>query len=579
MSDINLYNIEQALLTVLSSINEKTLLEIKNLAEQYQKAGLNSDYKSFFKLLLTQGYITDEQQFHLLSECLELKLANEYETQVTLNQIDIFAKSELSQDFLKKHSSVYVPDPINVVFSSEPESSELEQYLALESNTAEVQVMSDQGVEQIHQVLLQHNDQEQDFLAELQSQTLDSQSLKALASQAPVINLLNTLVTRAVLEKASDIHIEPHGGTWKVRFRRDGLLLDAQELADKLALSIISRIKILANLDIAEKRRPQDGKISMRAASKNLDLRVSTLPVVGGESVVLRILLKESLKFDLTEMGFNQDTLEYLQRDLTQTAGVILLTGPTGSGKTTTLYSFLQQIYDPKLKMITLEDPVEYQFEQINQMQVHSEIGFTFAAGLRSILRQDPDVIMLGEIRDSETAKIALQASMTGHLVFSTVHTNDAASAYARLTDLGVEEYLLNETIISVVAQRLIRLVCPHCSTEQSWSQIEDQLSANPALINLLKDTAKEYDLPTTVKQATDGCEHCKHSGYIGRAVIAEYLPNSVEIQQMTKDNMFAQNAKDYMQQNGYRSLKQDAALKVLRGESTISELVRVVGS
>lgn len=578
MSTFSIEKVQQACTHILPDLSNKVLDEISDLSQQYEKANVNSDFKSFFKLLLSQGYITDEQQLKLLAYSLDLVHGEEYQTQLEINQVDTFASTELNQEFLKKYFSVYLPKPIDKVYSAEPESQELLQYLQLEEIDSEIVVMSEQGVEQVHQALSQFTNSEHSLMADLQDQTLDSQSLKALASQAPVINLLNTLVTRAVLEKASDIHIEPHGRAWKVRFRRDGLLLDAQELTDKLALPIISRIKILANLDIAEKRRPQDGKISMRAASKSVDLRVSTLPVVGGESVVLRILLKEALKFDLTEMGFNQDTLNYLQRDLTQTAGVILLTGPTGSGKTTTLYSFLQQIYDPKLKMITLEDPVEYQFAQINQMQVHSEIGFTFAAGLRSILRQDPDVIMLGEIRDSETAKIALQASMTGHLVFSTVHTNDAASAYARLTDLGVEEYLLNETIISVVAQRLIRLSCPHCAQEQSWSDIKQALATNESLFNLLEQTAHQYDISGSFKQSS-GCEQCKHSGYLGRAVIAEYLPNTVEIQQMTKDNMFAQKAKDFMQDNGYRSLKQDAALKVLRGESTVSELIRVVGS
>ncbi|NVK24716.1 MAG: Flp pilus assembly complex ATPase component TadA [Gammaproteobacteria bacterium] len=580
----NINKVRSAISEVLPNAKDSTLAEVKQLLQQYQSASDEGTVVGFSQLLLSQGYITEEQQLQLLARSLELPLVSDYDAMTLVGNLPSPETNRddnqgINQSFLKKHDAVYLAEPINLLLTANPESKDVLQYITLEGISPDIKVLSSQGVEQAHQQLAQQSTDQQSFLAELQNKQLDSDSLRALASQAPVINLFNSLVTRAVLEKASDIHIEPHGNSWKVRLRRDGLLLDGQDLPEKLAVSVISRIKILSNLDIAEKRRPQDGKISMRAASKNLDLRVSTLPVIGGESVVLRLLLKESLKFDLTEMGFSSDTLSYLQKDLTQTAGVILLTGPTGSGKTTTLYSFLQQIYDPKLKMITLEDPVEYQFEQINQMQVHSDIGFTFAAGLRSILRQDPDVIMVGEIRDSETAKIALQASMTGHLVFSTVHTNDAASAYARLTDLGIEEYLLNETIISVVAQRLVRLVCSHCAIETKWQDLELTLTNNGDLYQMLKDTAEHYEIKPSIKQANSGCEHCNHTGYLGRAVIAEYLPNSQDIQQLAKDNTFAFKAKAYMKEQGLRSLRQDAALKVLRGETTISELIRVVGN
>ena len=579
MTIIKNLELEKIIAQVIPDVKQHTFNEIVELAEQFQLASEAPKIRDFSQLLSAQGYVTDEQQLEFLALALNIEFMQDYEAHALISDNSSLSNSDVNQSFLKKFNAVYAPEPLNILFSSDPEKLEVKQYIQLEGIKPEYRVLSTQGVEQLHQLIDQHNSEQQDFLAELQNKKLDSQSLRALATQAPVINLFNTMVTRAVLEKASDIHIEPQGGVWKIRFRRDGLLLDAQELPDKLAVSVISRIKILASLDIAEKRRPQDGKISMRAASKNLDLRVSTLPVVGGESVVLRLLLKEALKFDLTEMGFNQDTLEFLQRDLTQTAGVILLTGPTGSGKTTTLYSFLQQIYDPKLKMITLEDPVEYQFDEINQMQVHADIGFTFAAGLRSILRQDPDVIMLGEIRDSETARIALQASMTGHLVFSTVHTNDAASAYARLSDLGIEEYLLNETIVSVVAQRLIRLVCPDCSVELSWQEVLNGLSSNKPLLKLITDMKTTMDVEPVFREAGSGCDCCKQSGYQGRAVIAEYLPNTVDIQQMPKDNLFAQKAKSYMQERGYRSLKQDAALKVLTGQTTLSELIRVVGN
>ncbi|WP_462159454.1 GspE/PulE family protein [Pseudoalteromonas sp. GB56] len=322
-------------------------------------------------------------------------------------------------------------------------------------------------------------------------------------------------------------------------------------------------------MDIAEKRRPQDGKIAL--PQRKIDIRTSILPLNNGESVVMRFLEKGSLRLDMADLGFEPDTIAKLQADLTKTAGVILMTGPTGSGKTTTLYSFLQQLNSSNEKIITLEDPVEYELEGVNQIQVNSEIGFDFAAGLRSIVRQDPDVIMVGEIRDAETARIAMQSSLTGHLVFSTVHTNDAPSAYVRLIDLGVDEFLLNASVISMIAQRLARKLC-ECSQPDELA--EETLSKLRNSGHILDDSLLES---AKIRKAV-GCPKCGNSGYKGRLALIEYLPNNVDVKTMPKDSSFTVKASEYMRSNGMRTLYQDGIVKVLKGQTTIDEVVRVAG-
>jgi general secretion pathway protein E len=324
-------------------------------------------------------------------------------------------------------------------------------------------------------------------------------------------------------------------------------------------------------MDIAERRRPQDGQISMKMASKDLDIRVSTLPLAEGESLVLRFLIKESINYDLDYLGLEQDLIKTLQEDISKTAGVILLTGPTGSGKTTTLYSCLNKINSEDKKIITIEDPVEYHLDGINQIQVRPEIGYDFLSALRSILRQDPDVIMIGEIRDRETARVAMQSSLTGHLVFSTVHTNDAPTAYTRLIDLGVEEYLINSALISVIAQRLIRKACPDCAKQMPLDQALSRLHG-------LEDLAERHSIKSPKMVQTVGCPSCNHTGYKRRVGIMEYLRCTPEIKTMPKDSRFSLDARRYMKENQIRNLSDDGFLKVLRGTSTIEEVLRVAG-
>ena len=399
----------------------------------------------------------------------------------------------------------------------------------------------------------------------------EEQRLRELASEAPIVNLLNSLIARALNEKASDIHIEPVDGRARVRFRVDGVLQDKEFLASNLQLPLVSRVKILSGMDIAERRRPQDGKIETRVANVMLDIRASALPLDEGESVVLRLLRKDALSYSFDNLALLPDTARAIQEDLSRTTGVILMTGPTGSGKTTTLYTFLSQLNQPGVKIITLEDPVEYQLDGLNQVQVNSDIGFDFKAGLRSIVRQDPDIIMVGEIRDAETSRIALQSALTGHLVFSTVHTNDAPSAFTRLLDLGVQEYLLNAALVSILAQRLVRRVCEHC-VETSDSMDEDMARYG------LNELAARFsiEVPTLVKAA--GCEACNHSGYQGRLAVIEYLRVDDHIKQLPKDDQFLAAAAQSNRERGFRNLFEDGALRALMGETTLEEVLRVCG-
>jgi general secretion pathway protein E len=399
----------------------------------------------------------------------------------------------------------------------------------------------------------------------------DIEKLRELATEAPIVNLLNSFIGRAIARGASDLHFEPYKSMYRVRFRIDGLLHDVDFLPRDMELAVVSRIKILAALDIAEKRKPQDGKIAMRVASQELDIRVSTLPLGQGESVVLRFLLKESIRYDLDVLGLEEDLLTQLNSDICKTSGVILLTGPTGSGKTTTLYSALNRINREDRKIITVEDPIEYQLEGINQVQVNPEIGYDFPSALRSIVRQDPDVIMIGEIRDRDTSKIAMQASLTGHLVFSTLHTNDAPSACTRLLDLGVEEYLLNSALVSIIAQRLVRKLCPHCKEKVDDVEV---VVRSQSMEHLLNRTG--VSKPTIFRPV--GCGLCDKSGYKGRVGIMEYMSHDRALKVMEKDAHFVHSAREYLSKKGVRNLVEDGMLKVFKGITSVEEVLRVAG-
>jgi general secretion pathway protein E len=391
----------------------------------------------------------------------------------------------------------------------------------------------------------------------------DVNHLRDLASEAPVIRLVNMVINRAVEARASDIHIEPFESELKVRYRIDGVLHDMETPPRRLQAAIVSRIKIMAKLNIAERRLPQDGRIKLRMMGKEIDLRVSTLPTLYGESVVLRILDRSSIVVNLESLGFPEDTLKEFEQVIQRPYGMILVTGPTGSGKTTTLYGALDKINSPDKKIITIEDPVEYQLFGVNQIHVKPAIGLTFANGLRSIVRQDPDVIMVGEIRDPETAEIAIQSALTGHLVFSTLHTNDAAGAVTRLLEMGVESYLLASSLLGVLAQRLVRRVCSKCKEpaempHELWREIGGREGeAMRAIIGR-------------------GCDECAHTGYRGRAGIYELLPVSDEIKALILERASAGKIKESAVQQGMRPLRDDGWRSVRSGMTTVAEVVRV---
>ena len=399
---------------------------------------------------------------------------------------------------------------------------------------------------------------------------LEEDRLREMASEAPTVNLLNSLIARGLRRRASDMHIEPSQGRGRVRYRIDGVLHETDAIPMQMVLPVVTRLKLLAHMDIAEKRRPQDGKIELRVDGKDVDIRVSALPVAGGESVVMRFLLQESLEYDVAKLGIEADVEADLMQDIASTSGVVLLTGPTGSGKTTSLYSFLSRRNEPGIKIITIEDPVEYQLEGINQVQVQADIGYTFASALRSVVRQDPDVIMVGEIRDFETASIALQSALTGHLVFSTLHTNDAPSAYTRLLDLGVEPFLLSAAVKSIVAQRLVRQLCPHCA--------EPDPDAKAVVKRLeLKWLSKQLDSEPQYRKAI-GCEQCGHTGYRGRIAIIEYLRCDDELRGLLHHDDFLVEARKLNHKKGRRTLLEDGVLKAMRGVTTLEEVIRVAG-
>ena len=384
-------------------------------------------------------------------------------------------------------------------------------------------------------------------------------------SDAPLIKLVNMVLTQAVRAGASDVHIEPFKEFLRVRFRLDGVLYNKHSFDKRFSAAIVSRIKILAKLNIAEKRLPQDGRIALILGGREVDLRVSTLPTSHGERVVMRLLEKTSRVLNLTELGLGSADLEIMKKVTRIAHGIILVTGPTGSGKTTSLYAALSDINSPDKNIMTIEDPVEYQLEGVGQIQVNQKTGLTFAAGLRSIVRQDPDVILIGEIRDKETADIAIQSALTGHLVFSTLHTNDAASAVTRLIDMGVEPFLLSSVLRAVVAQRLVRILCPHC---------KEAYTAAPEVVAECGEMASQMENQTLHRAA--GCPHCMDTGYKGRQAVYEIMQISDPIKSMILKNADSNQIRRESIVDGMRTLKGDGCLKVLSGVTSVAEVLRV---
>jgi type IV pilus assembly protein PilB len=395
-------------------------------------------------------------------------------------------------------------------------------------------------------------------------QDVSAHDLEVMAGQMPVVRLVNLVIAQAIRDHASDIHFEPFEGEFKIRQRIDGVLHEMTPPPKVLALPITSRIKVLANLNIAERRVPQDGRIKVTIAGRAVDLRVSTLPTQFGESVVLRVLDQSAVQLHLTELGLPADVLPAVQSVIRRPNGIFLVTGPTGSGKTTTLYSGLRAINAPEVKVLTIEDPVEYELEGAVQVPVNPAAGLTFAAALRSFLRQDPDVIMVGEIRDLETAQIALQAALTGHLVLSTLHTHDAAAAVTRLLDMGVEPFLVASTLEAVLAQRLVRRICPHCSAPCEPAM---------ALLEQLDLTAEKVGTRPFFRG--HGCARCAHTGYLGRTGIFEWLGMTEELRELAAHQAPALLLRQKARALGMRTLREDGLRLVFNGATTLEEIAR----
>ena len=409
-------------------------------------------------------------------------------------------------------------------------------------------------------------DLEETDLDSLAQELQEPEDLLDADDEAPIIRLVNSLLYQAVKERCSDIHIEPMERDIVVRFRRDGVLYQILRTQKRFQASIISRVKIMGGLNIAEKRLPQDGRIRIKIAGKDIDIRLSTVPTVHGERVVMRLLDRAAILLDLDEIGMNEGNLRSINQLIHKSHGIILVTGPTGSGKTTTLYASLNKINSPGVNILTVEDPVEYQLPGIGQIHVNQKIDLTFANVLRSFLRQDPDIIMVGEIRDLATAEIAIQASLTGHLVFSTVHTNDSAGAVTRLVDMGVEPFLVASSLVAILAQRLVRTICPHCHqeyrpTEAEWSKLGLH-NGGPAV------PERAY------KQV--GCSKCFKTGYLGRIGIYELLVVDDEIRQLVLKNVDSNTIKRAAVTKGMLTLRDDGADKIVRGAPTIEEVMRV---
>ncbi len=408
------------------------------------------------------------------------------------------------------------------------------------------------------------NLEESDFEI-LTSPITETEDILDMANEAPIIRLVNTVIKQAIEDRASDIHIEPFEKDLVIRFRVDGILYNMFTPPKKYQAAIISRIKIMANLNIAENRLPQDGRIQLKVGGKDIDIRVSVFPTYYGERIVLRLLNKSDMKFDLDSLGFSKETLNVFNELIKKTHGIILVTGPTGSGKTTTLYSVLTRLNTADVNILTVEDPIEYQLHGVGQMQVKPKIDLTFAAGLRSILRQDPDIIMVGEIRDLETAEIAIQAALTGHRVFSTIHTNDAASGITRLLDMGVEPFLIASSVNAFLAQRLVRTICPHC--KQSYKP-------DPVVLKDLGMKASQIQGKKLYRGK--GCDKCINTGYLGRTGIYELLPVTNDIRKLIMEHADAVQIKEKAISSGMKTLLQDGVEKALQGITTLEEVLRV---
>jgi len=493
-------------------------------------------------------------------------------------EVDPVILDKLPVSYLRKYTLVPVkvlPDTIVVAVHDPAEqeaffdisrilrSREIKRVLAPKQEIlGAISRLNEQKEESAKDVMDDIGEEDDEILKDLES----IQDITVMETEAPIIRLVNRLMVQAYRERASDIHVEPYQSDVKIRFRVDGILHEVLSLPKRIHPAVVSRIKVMATLNIAEKRLPQDGRIGIKLGDHSVDLRISTVPTVNGERLVMRILDKSSVLLGLEELGFYPDDLATMERLIKQEHGILLMTGPTGSGKTTSLYSMLSRINSPDKNILTIEDPIEYQLKGIGQIPVNTKVGLTFASGLRSIVRQDPDVILVGEIRDLETAEISIQAALTGHLVFSTLHTNDASSAVTRLIDMGIEPFLVTSSVNAIVAQRLVREICPACK-QQYYPESESLIDVGLSREMLQKDGYLWRGA---------GCKECLWTGYKGRTGIYEILIMSDAIKSTILKTSDSNNIKRVALEEGLHSLREDGARKVEDGITTIEEVLRV---
>jgi general secretion pathway protein E len=533
-------------------------------------------HKRIGEILMELGYIKEDDLLQALSEQLGLP----YMRSLTPEMVDRTLIAQVPRNFAQAYQLVPIKredDTVSVATSNPLKTQPLDDIgLLLECEIHTVIARSEDITNVINTVyahadgaaeeLLEDMGEEQEVgekVFDLSEQA--AEDLMDIDDKAPVIKLVNLIIFQAAKARASDIHVEPYEKELKVRFRIDGVLHNTLTPPKRYQSAITSRVKIMSNMNIAEKRLPQDGRIKIKMPDREIDLRVSTIPTVHGERVVMRLLDRGSMFYGLEELGFSSDKLKKFNRIIKTTHGIMLVTGPTGSGKSTTLYGALSKINTEDKNILTIEDPVEYQIPGIGQIHVKPKINLTFASGLRHILRQDPDVIMIGEIRDLETAEIAIQASLTGHLVFSTLHTNDAAGAITRLIDMGVEPFLVSSSVIAIMAQRLVRTICSEC--KESYRPSEESLRE----IGLIPK-----DLVGNKAYHGKGCDNCLGTGYRGRSGIFELLVIDDDIRQLILDRIGSNIIKKKATEKGMLTLRMDGAQKVIEGKTTIEEVLRI---
>ncbi|GAB5046743.1 type IV-A pilus assembly ATPase PilB [Thermodesulfovibrio sp. TK110] len=513
------------------------------------------------------GYASEDQIFSALSEIYGYPLVH-----LTAQSIDKSAFKLVPEEFIKKYKFIPFSKTENTIKVATSEVANLNYIKSILTGfNIQIYLIKNSELAELIYNLIKTESEEKAVVNLVESAVTevaeDEPELKeeTVQTEAPIIKLADKIILDALKMRASDIHIEPYEKGVFVRYRIDGVLHNVLNLPLQIKSSLITRFKIMAHLDISERRLPQDGRIKLKISGKEVDFRVSTLPVMHGEKVVLRILEKGALQLDLTRLGFEKKSLDFFLEALSKPYGMILVTGPTGSGKTTTLYSALMKLNKPEVNIMTVEDPVEYSFPGINQVQVKEDIGLTFASALRAFLRQDPDIIMVGEIRDFETAEIAIKAALTGHLVLSTLHTNDAASTITRLINMGIEPFLISSSVILIVAQRLVRKLCPHCKKEENYSKEK-----------LLKIGFPEDEIEQIKIYGPQGCNSCNNTGYSGRVALYEVMPVKDEIKELILTGASASEIKKEAVRLGMITLRQSGIYKVLQGITSIEEVFRV---